>query len=56
MKKRNPIVQVVLTEKYYNKLVKLAEKETRSNSNQGARIIEQYIDQYEKEHGEIKID
>lgn len=56
MTNRKPIVQIVLNTKYFAKLKKLAEQEERSMSNQGLRAIEWYIDQYEKEHGEIKID
>lgn len=56
MPTKKPVVQVVLEERYYKKLKALAEPEKRSCSNQSARIIEQYIDAYEAEHGEIKID
>lgn len=56
MPTKKPITQIVLTEKYSKKLKYLADQEQRSKSNQGARIIEQYIDNYEKEHGEIKLD
>ena len=56
MPTKKPVVQVVLEEKYYKKLKALAEPEKRSCSNQGARIIEKYIDEYEAEHGEIQID
>lgn len=53
MTNRKPIIQIVLTQKYYEKLIKLAEKEGRSNSNQGARMIEKAIDDYENQNGEI---
>lgn len=56
MPSKKPIVQIVLNTKYFSKLKKLAEQEERSMSNQGLRIIEKYIDEYKKEHGEIKID
>lgn len=54
MPSRKPIVQIVLNSKYYTKLKKLAEDEERSLSNQGQRIIEKYIDEYESKHGEIE--
>lgn len=55
MANRKPIVQVVLTEKYFNKIKALSEQEGRSTSNQSARILEKFIDEYESEHGEIPI-
>lgn len=55
MPTKKPIVQIVLEEKYYKKLKTIANQEQRSASNQGARIIEKYIEQYESEHGEIKL-
>lgn len=56
MPTKKPVVQVVLEEKYYKKLKALAEPDKRSCSNQSARIIEQYIDNYEKEHGTIPVE
>lgn len=56
MPSRKPIVQIVLNSKYYTKLKKLAEDEERSLSNQGQRIIEKYIDEYESKHGEIELE
>lgn len=55
MPTRKPIIQIVLSETYTNKLRKLAEKEDKSNSKFGAKIIERYIDDYEKENGTIEI-
>lgn len=40
----------------YFKLQVLAEKEYRSTSRQIVRILENYIAEYEKEHGTINID
>ena len=54
MPTRKPIIQIVLSETYTNKLRKLAEKEDKSNSKFGAKIIERYIDDYEKENGTIE--
>ena len=56
MPTKKPVVQVVLEETYHKKLLKLAEPHKRSASNQGARIIEEYINQYEKDHGPIQIE
>lgn len=56
MPTKKPIIQIVLTEKYNKKLTYIAQEEERSKSNQGARIIEKYIDEYEEKHGEIPID
>lgn len=53
MPTKKPVVQIVLTNEYNEKLKILAKEKERSASAIGARIIEQYIDQYEKEHGEI---
>lgn len=55
MPTKKPILQVVLSEKYNKKLKIIANSEERSASSQGARIIEKFIDDYEKEHGEIDI-
>ena len=56
MPTKKPIIQIVLTEKYNKKLDYIAKEEERSKSNQGARMIEKYIDEYEEKHGEIPID
>lgn len=53
---KKPVIQIVLTEKYSKKLAYIAEEEERSKSNQGARIIEKFIDEYEEKHGEINLD
>ena len=56
MPTKKPVTQIVLTEKYSKKLTYLAKQEQRSRSNQGARIIEQYIDNYEERNGAIPIE
>lgn len=56
MPTKKPIVQVVLNEKYTKKLEYIAQEEQRSKSNMGAKIIEKYIDEYEKENGKIETD
>ena len=40
----------------YFKLQAIAEKEYRSTSRQIVRVLEQYIADYEKEHGTIHLD
>ncbi len=53
MPTKKPIIQIVLSKKYTEKLEYIAKREERSKSAQGARIIEEYIENYEAEHGEI---
>ena len=55
MPTKKPVVQIVISNKYYEKLKTLAEKEEKSASSQGAKIIEQYIDNYEMTNGTIDI-
>ena len=56
MPTKKPIIQSVVRNSTYKKVQYLAAQEERSTSNMGAYIIEQYIEQYEKEHGTIPID
>lgn len=56
MPTKKPVIQIVLTEKYNKKLAYIAKEEERSKSNQSARIIEKFIDEYEEKHGEINLD
>ena len=56
MPTKKPIIQIVLSEKYNKKLEYIAKDNERSKSNQGARIIEQFIDEYEDKHGTINLD
>lgn len=55
MPTKKPIIQIVLSEKYTKKLEYIAQKEERSKSAQGARIIEEYINKYEAENGTITL-
>ena len=55
MPTKKPVTQIVLEQKDHDKLKKIAEQENRSISNQGSRIIEKYIDEFEAAHGEIKL-
>lgn len=54
MPTNKPKVQAILTQKYYEKLLKIADEEGRSVSQATARIIEKYIDNYEETNGKIK--
>lgn len=54
MPTNKPKVQAILTQKYYEKLLKIADEEGRSISQATARIIEKYIDNYEETNGKIK--
>lgn len=56
MPTKKPVVQVVLSDIYYKKLQALGKKEDKSNSKIGAKIIERYIDDYEKENGIIDLE
>lgn len=55
MPTNKPKVQTLLTTKYFNKFKVIADQEERSISQMAAKMIESYIDEYEREHGEIKI-
>ena len=48
-----PKVQILLNQEYHDKFKELCEKERRSDSVMGAIMIETYIDNYERENGEI---
>ena len=48
--------QILLSDKYREKLIVLGKKEEKSISAIGGKIIENYIDNYEAIHGEIKIE
>lgn len=50
-----PKVQILLTEEYHQKFKSLCDTERRSDSVMGALMIEKYINDYEKMHGEIAI-
>lgn len=50
-----PKVQILLSEDYHKKFKALCEKERRSDSVMGAIMIEKFINEYEAEHGEIKV-
>lgn len=54
MPTKKPRIQTILEEKYYKKFSYLCKRDGRSESNMSKFIIQSYIDQYEKVHGEIK--
>lgn len=56
MPTKKPRIQTILEQEYYEKYCHLCKRDNRSESNFGKMIIEKYIDEYEKIHGEIKID
>lgn len=53
---KKKIIQAILEDEYAEKFTYLCKRDKRSASNLGAMMIEKYIDEYEKIHGEIKID
>lgn len=56
MPTKKPRIQAILEQEYYDKYLYLCKRDNRSESNLGKMIIEKYIDEYEKIHGEIKIE
>lgn len=56
MPTNKPRLQVILEHEYAEKYKILCKRDGRTESNMGKRIIEKYIDDYEKIHGEIKIE
>lgn len=55
MPSKKPRIQAVMNEEYYKKFKVLCERDGRTESNLAVRIIEKYINDYEKIHGEITI-
>lgn len=55
MPTKKPLIQSVVRNITYNKFKKIAEIEERSISQLGAKAIEQYIADYEVQHGEIML-
>ena len=56
MATKKPIIQCVIEQEYHAKFKELCKKDERSDSKLAGMIIRNYIDQYEKIHGEIKIE
>ena len=55
MPTKKPIIQIVLEQKYFDKLKIIATDNDRKTSDQGRRIIEKFIDEYEQNNGTINI-
>ena len=51
-----PRIQAIVEQEYYEKFSYLCKRDKRSESNFASMIIEKYIDEYEKIHGEIKVE
>lgn len=56
MATNKPRIQVILEQDCYNKFKALCKKDDRTESKLGKKIIENYIEQYEQIHGEIKVE
>lgn len=52
---KKEIIQAILEDDYFKKFMYLCNRDKRSKSNLGKVIIEKYIDEYEKIHGEIDV-
>lgn len=55
MPTKKPLLQAVVENETREKFKYIANKEKRKVSNMLAIIIEQYIEKYEAEHGEIRL-
>lgn len=55
MPTKKPRIQALLEVDIYKKFKVLCERDTRTESQLGGIIITEYIKQYEKIHGEIKV-
>ena len=55
MPTKKPTLQAVVEKETYLKIKQLAKEEKRSLSNYTTKIIEDYINIYEAEHGNIPI-
>lgn len=53
---KKKIIQVILEDDYAEKFEYIRERDDRSASKMGAKMIKKYIDQYEEYNGKIKID
>lgn len=52
---KKKIIQAILENEYALKFQYLTQRDKRSASNLASMMIEKYIDDYEKVHGEIKV-
>lgn len=53
MPTKKPVVQVVLDQDIFDKLIKICEKEERSTSNKCKQIIKEYVIKYELVNGSL---
>lgn len=56
MPTKKPVIQCVMDEEMYKKLLVICKQEERTPSKKGAMIISEYVRQYEVEHGAILIE
>lgn len=56
MPSKKPYIQIRTNEKTIKKFEYISDKNNRSMSNMGETIILEYIDKFEAENGEIKIE
>lgn len=56
MPTKKPRIQIILENEYAQKFKELCKQDGRTESNMGKRIIEKYIDNYESQYGEIKLE
>jgi len=56
MPTNKPRLQIILEPEYAEKYKTLCKRDGRTESNMGKRIIEKYIEEYEKIHGEIHVE
>ena len=55
MGSKKPYIQVRTTDEIISKFGIIASKDNRSMSNLGEKLIKDFIEEYEKEHGKIEI-
>ena len=55
MPTKKPIIQCVMEEDVYKKLLVICKNEERTPSKKGSMIISDYINKYESEHGKIDL-
>lgn len=54
MPTKKPVVQTVLDEELFEKFCKIAEKEKRSKSQLTAIAVEEFINRYEANNGQVQ--
>lgn len=56
MPTKKPVIQAVISEKTFEKIKVICEREDRSTSYIGGKAIEYYVKAYEEENGKIDIE